>query len=333
MQRIIPLLLLLQVWLYGCLSCLNGVVYVTTQLSFHVEEERLRKIGVSWYLDPTFSQIVLGDYDKNRNRQFDPPEVAAVYDNLLPMHEVNFFTDFRLNGAPIPLKALENFDVRFDKGLVSYHFEIPAEAPLAPSVLFDGGYRDSEARVTSLFYRFDTAHVSLDANGSARISVTPREHTDRDGWITQRLEVTLEPPAAKGAGSAVKAEPVEAPGFFSRSMKEMVDALHGYLVAIQERPTPGAVAMLLLLSLLYGMLHAAGPGHGKMLVASYFTARGRSYARAVSMGLMIAAVHVFSALLLTMGIYYLMERVFSRTLQEATAYITAGSEMPERRSS
>jgi nickel/cobalt exporter len=325
MQRIIPLLILLQAWLYGCLSCIGGVVYVTTHLSFHVEGEQLQKIGVSWYLDPAFSQIVLGDFDKNRNGQFDPPEVAAVYDNLLPMHEVDFFTDFRLNGTPIPLKQLEHFDVRFEKGLVSYRFEIPVQAPLEPEIRFDGGYRDSEARVTSLFYRFDEGHITLEPNATARISVMPREHTDRDGWVTQRLEVTLEPLGSGAAETAVKPEPAEAPGFFTRSMKEMVDALHGYLVVIQERPTPGAVAMLLLLSLIYGMLHAAGPGHGKMLVASYFTAHDRSYAKAASLGIMIAAVHVFSALMLTMGIYYLMERVFSKTLQEATAYITAGS--------
>ncbi len=325
MQRLILLLVLLQSWLYGCLSCVGGVIYINTHLDFRLKDDTLQQIGVHWYLDPAFSQFVLGDFDKDRDKRFSPAEIAEIYANLEPMRDVDFFTDYRLNGALLPLKRLEHFDVRFERGIVSYHFDIPVSAPLGPSIRFDGGYQDAQARTSSLFYRIDPRGIRLDANASARIRITPRESTDRDGWVTQRVEVLLEAPTASETRHEAPRATPDAPGWLGRTLQELVNRVHGYLVAIQERPDPGTVALLLLLSLLYGMLHAAGPGHGKMLVASYFTAHDRSYARALSLGLMIAAVHVFSALVLTMGIYYLMERVFSRTLQEATAYLTAGS--------
>ena len=297
MQRIILLLLLLQSWLFGCLSCSSGAIYVTTQLTLSVHEHRLENIRVHWYLDPVFSQLVLGDFDANRNKHFDAKEVTEVFDNLLPMHEYNFFTDFKLNNRLLTLSTLENFDVRFDKGIVSYHFDIPVSLPLEAALRFDGGFQDLDARDGSIFYRFDKQPIIVDSKLPVTLDVTPHEQTDRDGWITQRIEAVLsESPVPKPESTSQTEKPApQPPGLLSRSLKTMTDPVHGYLVGIQQAPSTGAVAMILLISLLYGMLHAAGPGHGKMLVASYFVAHNHSYTKALILALMIAAVHVFRA--------------------------------------
>lgn len=61
----------------------------------------------------------------------------------------------------------------------------------------------------------------------------------------------------------------------------------------------GFVAALVLLgaSFLYGVLHAAGPGHGKLVVASYFTARQAPLATGILMGTIIAATQAVVAIL------------------------------------
>jgi ABC-type nickel/cobalt efflux system permease component RcnA/ABC-type uncharacterized transport system substrate-binding protein len=325
MQRIVLLLFLLQSWLFGCLSCSGGAIYVTTQLTLSIHDHRLENIRVHWYLDPVFSQLVLGDFDTNRNKRFDANEVSDVFDNLLSMQEYNFFTDFKLNDRLLTLTTLQNFDVRFDKGLVSYHFDIPTNLLLGEALRFDGGFKDLEARDGSIFYQFDKQPIIVDSKLPVTLDVTTREQTDRDGWITQRITATLsETPPQRHISQTEKPAP-RPPGILSRSLKAMTDAVHAYLVEIQQAPSAGAVAMILLISLLYGMLHAAGPGHGKMLVASYFVAHNHSYTKALILALMIAAVHVFSALVLTLGIYYLLDSVFSKTLEDASRYITAGS--------
>ncbi|MCP4821758.1 MAG: DUF3299 domain-containing protein [Shimia sp.] len=51
----------------------------------------------------------------------------------------------------------------------------------------------------------------------------------------------------------------------------------------------------LFLSFGYGALHTLGPGHGKTVVASYFVGTGGSFRRGVAMGVRIAVIHVFSA--------------------------------------
>jgi ABC-type nickel/cobalt efflux system permease component RcnA len=49
------------------------------------------------------------------------------------------------------------------------------------------------------------------------------------------------------------------------------------------------------LAFVYGVVHALGPGHGKVVVVSYFLARDAQITRGFLMGLQIAVFHVLSA--------------------------------------
>jgi nickel/cobalt transporter (NicO) family protein len=77
----------------------------------------------------------------------------------------------------------------------------------------------------------------------------------------------------------------------------------------------GASMTILGIALVYGIIHALGPGHGKALVGLYFLKEGGSYQKALKMGYLIALVHALSALGLTLGIYYLIDAMFSKTFQ------------------
>jgi ABC-type nickel/cobalt efflux system permease component RcnA len=57
-----------------------------------------------------------------------------------------------------------------------------------------------------------------------------------------------------------------------------------------------AAASVLLASFLYGVLHAAGPGHGKMVVASYFTAKQAPLKTGILMGSVIALTQAVVAI-------------------------------------
>jgi ABC-type nickel/cobalt efflux system permease component RcnA len=61
------------------------------------------------------------------------------------------------------------------------------------------------------------------------------------------------------------------------------------------------------LAFLYGVFHAAGPGHGKMLVISYFLGRDSRVAEGLRMGVRIALTHVASALAIVAALFLLFE--------------------------
>lgn len=60
----------------------------------------------------------------------------------------------------------------------------------------------------------------------------------------------------------------------------------------------GAALMLAAISFAYGVLHAAGPGHGKAVITSYVLADGRTMRRGVLLSFLAAGIQALSALVL-----------------------------------
>ena len=69
-----------------------------------------------------------------------------------------------------------------------------------------------------------------------------------------------------------------------------------HMKAIRDGETAVPLLIGLLLAFAYGVVHALGPGHGKVVVATYFLARDARIGRGLLMGLQIAACHVLSAI-------------------------------------
>ena len=74
--------------------------------------------------------------------------------------------------------------------------------------------------------------------------------------------------------------------------------------------------IVLTIAFLYGLIHAAGPGHGKALVALYFTSNKADYKQAFKMGYMISIIHAISALIFTFGIFYILKTMFRKNFNE-----------------
>ena len=65
------------------------------------------------------------------------------------------------------------------------------------------------------------------------------------------------------------------------------------------------------IAFLYGLIHAAGPGHGKALVALYFgDGKKRDYKNALQMGYLISIIHTISALIVTFVLFYIIKTMF-----------------------
>ncbi|WP_231959819.1 nickel/cobalt transporter [Thalassospira indica] len=63
---------------------------------------------------------------------------------------------------------------------------------------------------------------------------------------------------------------------------------------------PGLV--IIALSFGYGVFHAAGPGHGKMITTTYFLSRDAGWKQGVAMGSLIATVQAVSAIVMVGGL-------------------------------
>jgi nickel/cobalt transporter (NicO) family protein len=98
-------------------------------------------------------------------------------------------------------------------------------------------------------------------------------------------------------------------------MAAKVHALHG---------NPSAAWGLIALGLAYGVFHAAGPGHGKALIASYMLANDRSLRRGAVMALMAALLQALVAVALV-GVAGLVLNATASEMNRAADWLQIGS--------
>lgn len=134
--------------------------------------------------------------------------------------------------------------------------------------------------------------------------------------------------SGKPGDQTAAAAPGLASGFFARlgrAQAEINETLSRQIHALKEAPTAAMLAGALGLAFLYGVLHAAGPGHGKTVVASYFVARRRHWTAGIVLGGFISLIQGISAIAIVGGLGIILKRagldVLSQTtLVEAVSY-------------
>ena len=76
------------------------------------------------------------------------------------------------------------------------------------------------------------------------------------------------------------------------------------------------LAFLLLVAFAYGMLHAAGPGHGKALAVSYILSQRPKLFRGMFFGSLIALFHGLSGIIFVLIIHMILQKSITGTLED-----------------
>jgi nickel/cobalt exporter len=109
--------------------------------------------------------------------------------------------------------------------------------------------------------------------------------------------------SARGSGS---------PGFAAalpllKSISERLATLAG---EVRTADTPVPLLVLGLFSLIYGVFHSLGPGHGKTIITTFFLSTPARLRHSVIAGYLLALVHSVSAIAVVLGVYFLLRGVF-----------------------
>ncbi len=103
--------------------------------------------------------------------------------------------------------------------------------------------------------------------------------------------------------------------------KELNDSLAAVTQSLQGSRTLAGLLLVLGLSLAYGVFHAAGPGHGKTVVSSYFVANEPRIPQVLLVGNLIALVHALSALSVVLVLSFVVRGFLSSGVDRANSYI------------
>ena len=153
--------------------------------------------------------------------------------------------------------------------------------------------------------RFDVGGGDAPAATEATVeSVAPAEDS------ASAVPETAAEPAVEKTAAVVPAAGPEKPAEKTRSLYTVIaeeqKVLREKLTAAISAMKSGewdAIWKFLFICLVYGMLHALGPGHGKSIVVGYFIARRGRWRQGVALGAGITVTHTMSAVLLLLILY------------------------------
>ncbi len=334
--KIILLLSLLFQFSYGCATCLLMVPSVELNVKLHIEEKKLHQIHFKWHFSDTFTNELFPPYDKNRNKILDKEELdeirQAKLDYLVPKHMLTSiqYADENASEATELHPSFENYAIKVvnDSLIFSYDAKLPKEisdnASLSIALVDDEGYftfRMKELNINKCDFAYsknlyiNTASIlfrdkSLIHEISEPVAVQDTK-TDAVSGIEQNIETDMVTEVEKNKES-----------FQEGLLKSSMEKIKSLFESIKDEKNPMTYLFLLFFAFLYGVIHAMGPGHGKTLVASYFLSNDRSYSKAFFISLAIGVVHTFSAFILTLVIYFLVNTLLAQFLDDTIYYTT-----------
>ena len=116
---------LLAIWISGA-ALAHPHVFIHGRVGIVFDAKGLAGFDFRWVFDEMFSQMIIGDYDKNRNGRFEPGESEALkagaFSNL---KNFGYFTHIKIAGTPFPVRFVKDFRAEIEKGCLVYRFFVP----------------------------------------------------------------------------------------------------------------------------------------------------------------------------------------------------------------
>ncbi len=326
MLRIIALLAAFTLHASACALCSFYTPTANVDIRFETANDTLKRVHFRWVFGKRFAEEITKQYDANENKRIDEGEFPAVNQalaNYLPEgHFLTTITSGANNETLVPI-TIESWEFRMSQEEPTLEYTVALGIPIVHPTflsitLFDPGrYFDFMMRSVDLPLG-DRWHLSQKTDArSVRLAIHDKSLYAVSS-ISGAEEIFIEENAPEEANAS--SNPLVA--LLSTVLKQLSDTLSGYINDINTTGSFLAYLWLLLFSLIYGIVHAAGPGHGKSLVASYFLSSNRSYGKALHISAMIAVVHTFSAFASTLAIYFILDMFFAAFFDDLTLFTT-----------
>lgn len=290
----------------ACTLCGDSTQYISVSVKESHTDEKMT-LDVQWNFSKQFSAETLLEYDQNHNKVLDPNELENIHRMIMDYMQIEeYLTFMKYVPSDQEYEALDyleyapsNEKTFFKENIL--HFSYTLETNLTPI--------KNHLLYLTFFDKGSFFSFKIDS-----IEQSPEQETKTiallDNSASFELAPNLQPPLTSLESLVPQTEKnpeLEGVlGWLSEQLKTTKEKLVNLLEEIQEHQNPVAYFWLLFFSLLYGIIHAIGPGHGKSLVAAYFLGNNRSVTKAFSVAALIGVVHTFSAFILTFTIFYIL---------------------------
>ncbi len=306
--RSIPITIL---WLISFILNADAHPHVFIDLNVNVSynHQGIDAIEIEWQFDRFSTQIILEDCDDDGNGRIDPDDMPAIQQNYGDsLSQEDFFAIIHsgeelitsvtstLKNAAIKkgyavFSILLDVDIPFqeDEQLLTLNFEDPSlfiafavdnnKKPATTKTIDDDLPPVSISSVSSMECRFNLRLGSVNSIG--------------DEFSTSDLAAVSNYPEKSNYFSTIRTRFNALQAKYNKKIGDMV-------IDSKEKISLKLLSVIFLFALGYGVIHAAGPGHGKTVVMGFFLQNRAKPFHAILMALNISIVHTGTAILLSL---------------------------------
>jgi nickel/cobalt exporter len=306
LSKIIVAVLFFTNSIFACTICSLDVPTITVNTKITALQNKTH-FEVEWGFDETFvSQLVV--YDENDNGIYEEEEIAkiqsALEDYIIKYNYLSKLTYTKKHFTPTSIKINTNFvKTQIDGMTMSYLFHFDSNIILKDNHILKIRFVDENTNFNFILEDTELQAYSNDFTQETIHNETQIVFKNDLTSHNKKSFITLDEKEVDDSNT-LKDQ-------FALKLTEYKNKIKDMLKDIKENHSVGSYFWLLFFSLVYGILHAIGPGHGKTLVASYFLSHNRSIIKALNISFLIGITHTFSAFLLTVFIYVSLGLVFN----------------------
>lgn len=333
MIRYLILILIFKGILFGCSLCSVYSPKTHVSISVQADQKYIKNAKVKWVFAKEFTKELLSLYDTNLDATFDEKEIEVIQDALLAYIEPkNYLTHLTYSTKIEEVSRtldIKKYKFNFDEGILSFdyefdlNYEIKHNHKLYIEVYDDASYfimliNDKEQNFTipyDIKQEMDYNSVTYTINAPSLATSQTKEEVKQTASEVRKKEKNL-------IEKSLEEEKVQKE---ETLLGDFVKKVKYYLVEIEKGEDNWALFFLLIVSFVYGIVHAMGPGHGKALAFSYFSAQKSSYFQAFMISLATAFIHIVGALILVVISIFILQSVLNSFLDDSIKYITQTS--------
>lgn len=323
MLRILFCFLLTQSMIFACALCSVYSPQTKVAIKVNSTDTKINSIDIKWVITKEFTEQLKQIYDTNLDNKLDEYEMKFIQKALVDYASMKNFMTHLSYGKVIDkqnsdLVKVSSYEAKIIDGILHFfytidvNYDIKNDYALYIKINDDENYfvllleKDylsfrNKAKVSKIV---DTQSVVFHISNAAIKTQTTKKQDIIKNSAQKKEEVSIQ--------KSKKEETL---------LDEFVKKVKKYLVEVQKGDTL-ALITLLFVSFIYGIIHALGPGHGKALAFSYFSATKSSYSKAFIISLASAFVHIIGALILVSISVFILQSVLNSFVSDSVKILT-----------
>jgi len=122
-------------FIFPSMSFSHPHVFIYNSIKVVFDEKGLAGFKLKWVFDDMFSNMIINDFDKNKNGLFEQSEIETIKNGAFSnLKEFDYFTHIKISAKSFKVKFVRDFSAEIKDNILIYRFFVPCHVQAVSSL-------------------------------------------------------------------------------------------------------------------------------------------------------------------------------------------------------